>query len=64
MASATIKCNRDDARGMRVHAPAHLVRFRETFFARREGKKHSPGVELVDDAFEADDSEESGAETG
>lgn len=42
---------------------AHLVGFRETFFARRE-EKHSPGVELVDDAFEADDSEESGAETG
>lgn len=29
-----------------------------------ERENHSPGVELVDDAFEADDSEEPGAEPG
>lgn len=46
-----------------VHAH-HLARFREKKLCSPERENHSPGVELVDDAFEADDSEEPGAEPG
>lgn len=38
--------------------------FLRTEREKEREKTHSPGVELVDDALEADDSEESGAEAG
>lgn len=47
-------------------AGAHALTWRlsEKLSPRLRREKNSPGVELVDDAFEADDGEEPGAEAG